>query len=128
MLTFSTHLSGFIYSNSGDIRCIPSPQPVLQYSSAFDDEVAEIPEEEPDVPEGILESVLEEPPEPVVDAPPEPQLEEESPAEQAQAGRPAASVVHGPYYYFYQGRCFSALLPQPCGTFWMLMLFFQKTY
>ncbi|KAG7241390.1 hypothetical protein INR49_025590 [Caranx melampygus] len=83
---------------------VTSAKSVLQYSSAFDDEVAEIPEEVPDLPEGILESVLEEPPEAVMDAPPEPQPDEENPAEQAQAGRPAASVVHGPYYYFYQAE------------------------
>lgn len=76
---------------------------MLQYSSAFDDEVVELSEELPGFPEGILESVLEEPPEAIMDAAQEPQLEEESPAEQVQPGRPSASVVHGPYYYFYQG-------------------------
>ncbi|XP_043967639.1 RING finger protein 10 [Gambusia affinis] len=79
-----------------------SAKPVLQYSSAFDDEVAEFPEdaaaEPPGCPDAILESVLEEPPE----AEPEPQLEEESPANQAESARPSAAVVHGPYYYFYQ--------------------------
>uniref|UniRef100_A0AAQ5ZXY2 E3 ubiquitin-protein ligase RNF10 n=1 Tax=Amphiprion ocellaris TaxID=80972 RepID=A0AAQ5ZXY2_AMPOC len=80
--------------------------PVLQYSSAFDDEVEELIEdavaEPPDFSEAILESVLEEPPEPMMAAAPEPQLEEEGLASQAEAGRPTASVVHGPYYYFYQ--------------------------
>uniref|UniRef100_A0A3B5R061 E3 ubiquitin-protein ligase RNF10 n=1 Tax=Xiphophorus maculatus TaxID=8083 RepID=A0A3B5R061_XIPMA len=77
-------------------------QPVLQYSSAFDEEVAEFPEdtaaELPGCPDAIQESVLEEP----AEAEPEPQLEEESPANQAESGRPSAAVVHGPYYYFYQ--------------------------
>uniref|UniRef100_A0AAQ6AKZ3 E3 ubiquitin-protein ligase RNF10 n=1 Tax=Amphiprion ocellaris TaxID=80972 RepID=A0AAQ6AKZ3_AMPOC len=86
-------------------RCI-SLYPVLQYSSAFDDEVEELIEdavaEPPDFSEAILESVLEEPPEPMMAAAPEPQLEEEGLASQAEAGRPTASVVHGPYYYFYQ--------------------------
>ncbi|XP_070820101.1 E3 ubiquitin-protein ligase RNF10 isoform X2 [Chaetodon trifascialis] len=81
---------------------ISSTKPVLQYSSAFDDEVAEVPEdaaaELPGIPEGILECVLEEPPE----AAPELQPDEESPASQAESCRPSASVVHGPYYYFYQ--------------------------
>ena len=77
---------------------------MLHYSSAFDDEVVELQEELPGLPEAILESVLEEPPEAVMDPAPEPQLDEESPANQAQPGRPSASVVHGPYYYFYQGR------------------------
>ncbi|XP_022052580.2 RING finger protein 10 [Acanthochromis polyacanthus] len=85
---------------------ISSAKPVLQYSSAFDDEVEELIEdavaEAPDFSEAILESVLEEPPEPMMDAAPEPQLEEESQSSQAEAGRPTASVVHGPYYYFYQ--------------------------
>lgn len=81
---------------------------MLQYSSAFDDEVVELPEgaaaELPEFPEGILESVLEEPPEAVMDADPQPQCDEESPASQAEPGRASASVVHGPYYYFYQGE------------------------
>uniref|UniRef100_A0A3B3VKN9 E3 ubiquitin-protein ligase RNF10 n=1 Tax=Poecilia latipinna TaxID=48699 RepID=A0A3B3VKN9_9TELE len=85
-------------------------QPVLQYSSAFDDEVAEFPQdtaaELPGSPDAVLESVLEEPPESVLEEPPEaepePQLEEESPANQMESARPSAAVVHGPYYYFYQ--------------------------
>ncbi|KAM4576937.1 E3 ubiquitin-protein ligase RNF10 [Odontesthes bonariensis] len=85
---------------------ISSAKPVLQYSSAFDDEVVEQTEdavsELPGFPEAILESVLEEPPEAMMDVVPEPQLDEESPANQAESGRPSASVVHGPYYYFYQ--------------------------
>uniref|UniRef100_A0A7N8XAI2 E3 ubiquitin-protein ligase RNF10 n=1 Tax=Mastacembelus armatus TaxID=205130 RepID=A0A7N8XAI2_9TELE len=81
-------------------------QPVLQYSSAFDDEVAEAQgdaaAELPGFPEGILQCVLEEAPEALMDSVPEPQSDEESPANQAQPGRPSTSVVHGPYYYFYQ--------------------------
>jgi len=88
-----------------------SSKPVLQYSSAFDDEVADFPEEatceepetatfeEPDCPNGILESVLEEPAEA-----PEPQPIKETPSGQAEAGRPPANVAHGPYYYFYQAE------------------------
>uniref|UniRef100_UPI003AAFD79D E3 ubiquitin-protein ligase RNF10 n=1 Tax=Centroberyx gerrardi TaxID=166262 RepID=UPI003AAFD79D len=85
-----------------------STKPVLQYSSAFDDEVAEFPEgasgEQPGFPEGVLESVLEEPPEATGDAAPEPQPAEEIPPCQAEPGRPAASAEHGPYYYFYQAE------------------------
>ncbi|XP_069034571.1 E3 ubiquitin-protein ligase RNF10 [Embiotoca jacksoni] len=81
-------------------------KPVLQYSSAFDDEVAEFTEdaaaEAPGFPEAALESVLEEPPLATMDAAPEPELDDKSPANQAESGRPSASVVHGPYYYFYQ--------------------------
>ncbi|KAK9522395.1 hypothetical protein VZT92_018863 [Zoarces viviparus] len=91
------------------VTTISSTKPVLQYSSAFDDEVAEVPDvpeeataELPGFPGSILESVLEEPPESMMDAAPEPQPEEESPASKAESGRPSASVVHGPYYYFYQ--------------------------
>ncbi|XP_018524270.1 RING finger protein 10 isoform X2 [Lates calcarifer] len=84
------------------ITNITSSKPVLQYSSAFDDEVVELPEELPRFPEGTLESVLEEPPEAMMDASPEPQLDEENLADQAQPARPSTSVVHGPYYYFYQ--------------------------
>ncbi|KAM9359992.1 E3 ubiquitin-protein ligase RNF10 isoform 2-T2 [Symphorus nematophorus] len=90
---------------------ISTTKPVLQYSSAFDDEVAEVPEdaaatpaELPGLPEGVLECVLEEPPEVVMDAAAEPQPEEESPPSQAESGRPSNSVVHGPYYYFYQAE------------------------
>ncbi|XP_031704885.1 E3 ubiquitin-protein ligase RNF10 isoform X2 [Anarrhichthys ocellatus] len=91
------------------VTTISSTKPVLQYSSAFDDEVAEVPDvteeataELPGFPESILESVLEEPPESMMGAAPEPQPEEESRASKAESGRPSASVVHGPYYYFYQ--------------------------
>ncbi|XP_015230072.1 PREDICTED: RING finger protein 10 [Cyprinodon variegatus] len=78
-----------------------SAKPVLQYSSAFDDEVEEEKEETddkedmaaepPGPPDAVLESVQE-----------EPQAEEESPAKQAEPSRSSAVVVNGPYYYFYQ--------------------------
>ncbi|KAM6944736.1 E3 ubiquitin-protein ligase RNF10 [Lycodopsis pacificus] len=91
------------------VTTISSTKPVLQYSSAFDDEVAEVPDvpeeataELPGFPGSILESVLEEPPQSMMDAAPEPQPEEDNPASKAESGRPSASVVHGPYYYFYQ--------------------------
>uniref|UniRef100_A0A3Q3WMM7 E3 ubiquitin-protein ligase RNF10 n=1 Tax=Mola mola TaxID=94237 RepID=A0A3Q3WMM7_MOLML len=84
-------------------------QPVLQYASAFDDEVEKLPEdvdvEPPASPEGVLECLLEEPPEAMMDTVPELQPDEESPASQAELGRPPTSVVHGPYYYFYQDGC-----------------------
>lgn len=85
---------------------ISSAKPVLQYSSAFDDEVEEFADdadaELPGFPEAILESVLEEPPVATVNATSEPHLGEETLGDQAESGRPSASVVHGPYYYFYQ--------------------------
>ncbi|XP_068167819.1 E3 ubiquitin-protein ligase RNF10 [Antennarius striatus] len=76
-----------------------STKPVLLYASAFDDEVAEVPEEDaapeqPCFPAGVLESVVEEPAEALPDV--------EGPAQPPESGRPSASVVHGPYYYFYQ--------------------------
>lgn len=98
-----------------------STKPVLQYSSAFDDEVEEAAEveevaevtevtETPEAataelpgPEGILECVLEEPPEAVMDEAPEPEPDDESPANHAE-GRPSTSAVHGPYYHFYQAE------------------------
>ncbi|KAM3867856.1 E3 ubiquitin-protein ligase RNF10 [Diretmus argenteus] len=86
---------------------ISSTKPVLQYSSAFDDEVAEVPEdggEQPGFPDGILESVLEEPPEAVVDAAPEDPPADEDATSQAEPSRPLANVAHGPYYYFYQAE------------------------
>uniref|UniRef100_A0A3Q3K8E3 E3 ubiquitin-protein ligase RNF10 n=1 Tax=Monopterus albus TaxID=43700 RepID=A0A3Q3K8E3_MONAL len=91
-----------------EVVTISCAKPVLQYSSAFDDEVAELPEDDaaelPGFAEGILQCVLEEPPEAVMGSVPEPQSDEESPASQAQPGHPPASVVHGPYYYFYQAE------------------------
>ncbi|XP_034025563.1 RING finger protein 10 [Thalassophryne amazonica] len=81
-----------------------STKPLLQYSSAFDDEVEEFLEEAaaelPDFPAGVLDSVLEEPTE--NDAEPEPQLDGRSPPSQSVPDQPAAGTVHGPYYYFYQ--------------------------
>ncbi|XP_061586321.1 RING finger protein 10 [Cololabis saira] len=85
---------------------VSSAGPVLQYSSAFDDEVVEATgdsaAEMPGCLEAILENVQEEPAEAFLGAAPEPQVHVETPATQAECGRPAASVVHGPYYYFYQ--------------------------
>lgn len=80
---------------------------MLQYSSAFDDEVEEFPEEPStelpsDDPEGVLECVLEET---VVDeAAAEAQPDQGGSTKQVEVGHPPASTVHGPYYYFYQGE------------------------
>uniref|UniRef100_A0A8C5FZM8 E3 ubiquitin-protein ligase RNF10 n=1 Tax=Gouania willdenowi TaxID=441366 RepID=A0A8C5FZM8_GOUWI len=83
-----------------------SSQPVMEYSSAFDDEVValtgDVAAELHTFPEDVLESVLEEPPEAVMDVIPE--LSGESAASKAESGQPSASVVHGPYYYFYQAE------------------------
>uniref|UniRef100_A0A673W6L4 E3 ubiquitin-protein ligase RNF10 n=1 Tax=Salmo trutta TaxID=8032 RepID=A0A673W6L4_SALTR len=102
LLSKFTHVIG-----SERLSVFYSFQPVLQYSSAFDDEVAEVPEEdpeeapgeEPEIPEGLLERVMEESTE---DAAPEPQPAENPPS-QAETMRPQTSE-HGPSYYFYQGR------------------------
>ena len=80
---------------------------MLQYASAFDDEVWEPPEdcsEEPQLPEGASESVLQELPETEAELedPPE-DLPEESPVCQSNTSRVSAHTVLGPYYYFYQG-------------------------
>ncbi|XP_020326220.1 RING finger protein 10-like [Oncorhynchus kisutch] len=93
------------------VTIFSSTKPVLQYSSAFDDEVAEVPEEdpedvpgeEPELPEGLLERVLEESTEASGDAAPEPQPAEENPPSQAETMRPQTSE-HGPSYYFYQAE------------------------
>lgn len=103
---------------------------MLQYSSAFDDEVAEVPDEGTaqlsGFPGSILESVVEELPEAMIDAAPEPQPDEESGASQTESGRPSTSVVHGPYYYFYQGAyiLLSSLLAfhLPTQIIWCLFL------
>ena len=111
---------------------------MLQYTSAFDDEVAEfedgaevseVPEvpqeaeeELPGFPESILENVLEEPPEDMMDEAPEPQPEEEIPAKQADSGRPSTSVVHGPYYYFYQGGWYPQYSANIMDNFWLFTM------
>ncbi|XP_053726300.1 RING finger protein 10 isoform X2 [Synchiropus splendidus] len=85
-----------------------SAKPVLQYSSAFDDEVAEVPEEtteeQPDVLEKVLESVTEEIPEAVNETAPQIQPGDEVPRCQAVPGHSSSNVVHGPNYYFYQAE------------------------
>lgn len=80
-----------------------STKPVLQYASAFDDEVFEPTEddsEQPQLPEGVLESVLEDFPE-TEPEPPE-DLSEEPPVCHSDTSRSSTTMVHGPYYYFYQ--------------------------
>uniref|UniRef100_A0A3Q3AFH4 E3 ubiquitin-protein ligase RNF10 n=1 Tax=Kryptolebias marmoratus TaxID=37003 RepID=A0A3Q3AFH4_KRYMA len=84
-------------------------KPVLQYSSAFDDEVVELPEDMAaellDASGAALESVPEEESsEAVMDVVPEPHIDEQSPANQAESAHPSTNVVHGPYYYFYQAE------------------------
>lgn len=78
---------------------------VLQYSSAFDDEVEETAEESfaelPQGSEGVLGCV----PEDIRDeGAQEAQLDQDGPARQVELSHPSTSMVHGPYYYFYQGE------------------------
>lgn len=81
---------------------------MLEYSSAFDDLVVEVsevaPTEPPTSPEDPLECVPEEPPEAMMDPAPELENAEDN------LGRTPSNVVHGPYYYFYQGGSFPVLL------------------
>ncbi|XP_061622461.1 RING finger protein 10 [Phyllopteryx taeniolatus] len=81
-------------------------KPVLQYASAFDDEVAEVlpAEEFPECPEDTLESVLEEPPDAVLDSAPYHLSDEENSTKEAEPGHTQTSKVHGPFYYFYQAE------------------------
>ncbi len=78
-----------------DLSCI-LPQPILQYASAFDDELQEA-HEEPveEMPSQSVPEVSEEMPERAV---------EDKPEETPQTSQAAH---HGPYYYFYQGVCVS---------------------
>ncbi|KAL0979519.1 hypothetical protein UPYG_G00186100 [Umbra pygmaea] len=92
------------------VTTFSSALPVIQYSSAFDDEVEEFskedPEEvaeEPELPERLLERVQEESAEASVDAAPVPQPAEQESLSQAKTVRPQTSE-HGPYYYFYQAE------------------------
>ncbi|XP_063051086.1 RING finger protein 10 [Engraulis encrasicolus] len=85
-----------------------SSKPVLQYLSAFDDEVQEEPDEDPvEVADEVADKVPEGPPEDplmkeAADAVGVAQAGEDPPAvPQAEGGRLPASE-HGPYYYFYQ--------------------------
>ncbi|KAL4660367.1 RING finger protein 10 [Arapaima gigas] len=68
-------------------------KPVLQYSSAFDDEV----KEEPDDDGGLQECPIE--PTPVL----EPQLSEENPPIKNETAH-LQNRLNGPYYYFYQAE------------------------
>ena len=85
---------------------------MLQYASAFDDEVAELPEEAageaPRPLEGMLESLLEEAVAEgaAAESDQEPlEEEEEIPADNGvDGGHPKGPVAHVPYYYFYQGN------------------------
>ncbi|XP_061529014.1 RING finger protein 10 isoform X2 [Phycodurus eques] len=81
-------------------------KPVLQYASAFDDEVAEVlpAEEFPECPEDTLESVLEEPPDAVLDSAPHHFSDEENSTKEAEPSHTQTSQVHGPFYYFYQAE------------------------
>ncbi|XP_059909062.1 RING finger protein 10 [Gadus macrocephalus] len=89
-----------------------STKMVLQYTSAFDDEVAELPEEAadegPQPPEG-MESLLEEEVAEgaTADSDQEPLEEEEEviPADhRVEGGHSKGPVAHVPYYYFYQAE------------------------
>lgn len=88
-------------------RFLPTSQPVLQYSSAFDDEVEVVPEDAvPETrvsPEGGLECVLEEASEVLMDAALDQEPVKGNPDGNVDLDRPPTSMVHGPYYYFYQG-------------------------
>ncbi|XP_077418210.1 E3 ubiquitin-protein ligase RNF10 [Vanacampus margaritifer] len=83
-----------------------SIKPVLQYSSAFDDEVAEVPAAElvQGSPEDALESVLEEPPNDVLDRAPDHISDAENYAKESEPSHAQASQVHRPFYYFYQAE------------------------
>ena len=81
---------------------------MLHYSSAFDDEVQEVPDVDPvevaeEVPEELPEGPAEASFNPKVDAEAPQALEAAPAAPQNEAGRPPTSEP-GPYYYFYQGE------------------------
>ncbi|XP_031426659.1 RING finger protein 10 isoform X2 [Clupea harengus] len=83
-----------------------STKPVLHYSSAFDDEVQEVPDVDPvevaeEVPEELPEGPAEASFNPKADAEAPQALEGAPAAPQNEAGRPPTSEP-GPYYYFYQ--------------------------
>lgn len=108
------------------VTTVSVSKPVLQYSSAFDDEVAEMPEDDPEQGpgeegEGVLECVPEESLEALVDEALEdealedealededaasvPRPAEGSPPCQAEPGCPQGTSGQGPYYYFYQAE------------------------
>ncbi|KAI1900722.1 hypothetical protein AGOR_G00052820 [Albula goreensis] len=78
----------------GTVPSLSSNKPLIHYSSAFDDEVQEVPNEE-----------CEQAPVAPVDPTParEPQLSEGAPPKQSETERPQ-HVENGPYYYFYQAE------------------------
>ncbi|XP_036434142.1 RING finger protein 10 isoform X1 [Colossoma macropomum] len=78
--------------NTSNKFCLP----ILQYASAFDDEVQEAPEV---LPEELPEQEVSE----VTQKLPEGPAEETPPTTQSEAG-PSQNSQHGPYYYFYQAE------------------------
>ncbi|XP_056102580.1 RING finger protein 10 isoform X2 [Rhinichthys klamathensis goyatoka] len=94
-LSLSEHFSPevTVVKNLTNSKCVP-PQPIVQYASAFDDELQEAHEEPveemtaPSVPEGAERM-------------PEGALEDKPVEETPQTSQTAH---HGPYYYFYQAE------------------------
>lgn len=83
-----------------EIKNLPNLKPVLQYASAFDDEIQEVHEQFEEIPaENVPEVAQEMPSGPVEDK----SLEETSQTGQNEAAPPQNSH-HGPYYYFYQAE------------------------
>lgn len=82
------------------VKNIQNYKPVLQYASAFDDEIQEAQEQvEEMTPQFVPEEAEEMLPGPVEDK----SVEETSQSGQNEAGTPQNSH-HGPYYYFYQAE------------------------
>uniref|UniRef100_A0A8C1Z6B6 E3 ubiquitin-protein ligase RNF10 n=1 Tax=Cyprinus carpio TaxID=7962 RepID=A0A8C1Z6B6_CYPCA len=87
------HSSQALVSLHDILSCVP-PQPILQYASAFDDELQEA-HEEP-VEERVAQSVPE-----VAEEMPERAVEDKPVEETPQTSQ---ATHHGPYYYFYQAE------------------------
>ncbi|XP_077570864.1 E3 ubiquitin-protein ligase RNF10 [Stigmatopora nigra] len=84
-----------------------SAKPMLQYASAFDDEVLH--ETIVEVPEAVsleptLESLPEEPPDTELEAATDHVSDETNAPKEAEQGHSQTSQVHGPFYYFYQAE------------------------
>ncbi|KAG7480593.1 hypothetical protein MATL_G00057880 [Megalops atlanticus] len=78
----------------GAMSTLSSKKPMIQYSSAFDDEVLDVPDEEcEEAPAAPAD------PSPAPDPPPT----EEPPPSQCERERPQ-NTENGPYYYFYQAE------------------------
>uniref|UniRef100_A0A673GAF9 E3 ubiquitin-protein ligase RNF10 n=1 Tax=Sinocyclocheilus rhinocerous TaxID=307959 RepID=A0A673GAF9_9TELE len=119
LLQLQVHMPQALVSLRDILSCV-LPQPILQYASAFDDELQEA--HEAPVEEIAVQSVPE-----VAKEMPERAVEDKPVEETPQTSQAAH---HGPYYYFYQGVCVcvSLLVMMFKATFQVTFFFTRKQW